>query len=338
MDRYTYILNQNSTIQEENHYYNRTELELMTTYQLRDICWREKIINGIQAPLDKDILIQQIMRFRGRKENMFITRQRKEGVERLEEMLKRTNVILLPQSIKGCARIISYTGLGISAADGFTIGFQPEIVDTNALLVSGSQICAIFQVRQLKGNTEELYLIKSAQIECKDSPVKNYRLYCMDRSQSDLLYRLYEGELDVEPIHLQVYGVQVMDFQVRKPREIDMPLAIDFGTSNTTAGIYLDSSYLESLEGDPIREELRENEANYVLYESDENGEETPILPSMVGVMNIQEGKVDYVFGHEANRLFHSSYIDEGFCVFCDIKRWISDPERQEELVDRNGH
>ena len=39
----------------------------MTTYQLRDICWREQIINGIQAPLDKDELIRQIMRFRGRK-------------------------------------------------------------------------------------------------------------------------------------------------------------------------------------------------------------------------------------------------------------------------------
>ncbi len=338
MDRYTYTLNQKKIRQEENHYYSRAELELMTTYQLRDICWRERIINGIQAPLDKDILIQQIMRFRGRKDNLFITRHRQEGVERLEEMLKRTNIMLLPEQIKGCARIITYTGIGITGADGFTIGFQPEIADTNALLVSGSQVCAIFQVRQLKGNTEELYLTKEAGIQCRDSSVKSYRLYCMDRGQSDLLYRLYEGEYDVDPIHLQVYGVQVMDFQVREPREMDMPLAIDFGTSNTTAGIYLDSSYIESLEGDPIKEKLRENEANYVQFGIDEAGGENPILPSMVGVLNIQEEKIDYVFGHEANRLFHASYIDEGFCVFCDIKRWISDPDRQEELVDQKGH
>ena len=338
MDRYTYILNQNTTMQEEHQYYSRTELELMTTYQLRDICWRERIINGIQAPLDKDILIRQIMRFRGRKDNLFITRQQDEGIERLEAMLKRTNVILLPQNIRGCARIITYAGIGISEADGFTIGFAPEIVDTNALLVSGSQVCAIFQIRQLKGNTEELYLTRSAEIQCRDSSVKSYRLYCMDRGQSDLLYRLYEGECDVEPIHLQVYGVQVMDFQIREPKEMDMPLAIDFGTSNTTAGIYLDSSYIENMEGDPIKEKLRENEANYVLYGQDEYSEETPVLPSMVGVLSIQEEKIEYVFGHEANRLFHASYIDEGFCVFCDIKRWISDPERQEELVDRNGH
>lgn len=338
MDKYTYTLNQNNTLQEEYQYYSRTELELMTTYQLRDICWREKIINGIQAPLDKDILIRQIMRFRGRRDNLFITQYREEGIERLEEMLKRTSIIPLSQTIKGCARIIAYTGLGISTADGFTIGFQPEIADTNALLVSGNQVCAVFQVRQLAGNTEELYLTKQAQIPCKESVVKNYQLYCMDQGQSDMLYRIYEGEYDMNPIQLQVYSVQVMDFQVRMPYEMDMPLAIDFGTSNTTAGIYLDSSYLEGLEGDPMKEKLRENEANYVLYDAEGNGEQTPILPSMVGVLNIQGETVDYVFGHEANRLFHASYIDEGFCVFCDIKRWISDPERQEELVDRKGH
>ncbi len=338
MDKYSYTLNQGSILQQEHQYYSRTELELMTTYQLRDICWREKIINGIQAPLDKDILIQQIMRFRGRRDNLFITKCRKQGIARLEEMLKKTTILPLLQNIKGCARIIAYTGLGISIADGFTIGFQPEIVDTNALLVSGNQVCAIFQVRQMAGNTEELYLTKQAQIPCKDSVVKNYRLYCMDRGQSDMLYRLYMGEYDVDPIHLQVYSVQVMDFQIREPYEMDMPLAIDFGTSNTTAGIYLDSSYLESLEGDPVREQLRENEANYVLYDAGGNGEQTPILPSMVGVLNIRGDTIEYVFGHEANRMFHASYIDEGFCVFCDIKRWISDPERQEELVDRKGH
>ena len=33
--------------------YEKSELELMTTYQLREICRREKIINGVINPLDK---------------------------------------------------------------------------------------------------------------------------------------------------------------------------------------------------------------------------------------------------------------------------------------------
>ena len=218
-----------------------------------------------------------------------------------------------------------------------SIGYLPDIADTNALLVSGNQICTVFQVRQKKGETERLYLTKSAEFPCKESSVKSYQLYCMDRRQSDLIYRLYEGIYDLQPEHLNFYMVPVMDFQIRELMEMDMPLAIDFGTSNTTAGIYLDSSYIERLEGDPIRERLRENETNYVMFETG-NGEESPILPSMAGVQSIQGEQIRYVFGHQADQLFHSSYIDEGFCVFYDMKRWISDPDRQEELVDQNGH
>ena len=75
MDRYAYTLKQAGAAKETRSY-SRAELELMTTFQLRDICWRERIINGIQAPMDKDELIRQIMRFRGRKDNLFINEYR----------------------------------------------------------------------------------------------------------------------------------------------------------------------------------------------------------------------------------------------------------------------
>lgn len=337
MDKYTYTLKQGGVSSGEQSCYSREDLELMTTYQLRDICWRERIINGIQAPLDKDVLIRQILRFRGRKDNLFIKKCNEEGMARLTELLQTARIHILPQKIRGCARIITYTGIAVTGADGFTIGYQPEIVDTNALLVSGNHICAIFQVRKLKGQTDRLYLTKSKEFVCTESTVKSYQLYCMNRRQSDWLWRLYEHKYDMQPEHLNFYMAPVMDFQVRDLLEMDMPLAIDFGTTNTTAGIYLDSSYIERLDGDPIKDSLRENEANYVMYPK-EDGEEIPILPSMVGVLSIQGDQVQYVFGHQANRLFHASYIDEGFCVFYDIKRWISDPDRMEELVDQSGH
>lgn len=337
MDRYTYTLKQGGVTPGEYSSYTRAELELMTTYQLRDICWRERIINGIQAPLDKDVLIRQILRFRGRKDNLFITKYDEKRLARLTKLLQTARIHILPQKIRGCARIITYTGIAVTKADGFTIGYRQEIVNTNALLVSGNHICAVFQVREFKGQTERLYLTKSAEFPCTDSTVKSYQLYCMDQRQSDWLWRFYEDDYDMLPEHLDFYMVPVMDFQVRELLEMDMPLAIDFGTTNTTAGLYLDSGYIEQLEGDPIRESLLENEANYVMF-PEEDGKETPVLPSMVGILNIQEEQIQYVFGHQANHLFHSSYIDEGFCVFYDIKRWISDPDRMEELVDQNGH
>ena len=110
-----------------------------------------------------------------------------------------------------------------------------------------------------------------------------------------------------------------------------MPLAIDFGTTNTTAGTYLDSGYLEKLAGDPVKDALRENQVNYVTYEK-EGMEETPLLPSVVGITQIDGERVQYMFGHQADRLFHMSYIEEGFCVFYDIKRWISNRRRRRSL------
>lgn len=92
------------------------------------------------------------------------------------------------------------------------------------------------------------------------------------------------------------------------------------------------------MEGDPVRETLQDNEVNYVTYLQEEGSrEQTLILPSVVAVTKIEDGRPYYTFGHQANRLLHMSYIDEGFCVLYDIKRWISDPEREEELVDQRG-
>ena len=60
MSKYSYTYNRNAETKSELRLYTRDELELMTTYQLRDICHQERIINGIHAPLDKDVLIRQI--------------------------------------------------------------------------------------------------------------------------------------------------------------------------------------------------------------------------------------------------------------------------------------
>ncbi|MBO5145204.1 MAG: molecular chaperone [Lachnospiraceae bacterium] len=335
MDRYAYTLKPDRA-DKETKTYSRAELELMTTFQLRDICWRERIINGIQAPLDKDELIRQIMRFRGRKDSLFITEYSKEGIERLEELLGTSGINRKQHSLRGCAKIVVYQGIAVTCLDGLTIGYRPELVDTNAFLVSGNQICAVFNLCTCNGKTDRLYLTKSEKMECRESAVKNYRLYCMDRAQSDWFYYFYEKDQRLRPEHLDFYEIPVMDFQVRELLEMDMPLAIDFGTTNTTAGIYLDSGYLERMEGDPSRELLKENEANYVTYIRGD-GQETPLLPSVVGVLDINGNDVQYVFGYEADRLFRSSYIDEGFCAFYDIKRWISDPDKEEELVDRQG-
>lgn len=335
----SYTLNPDAVIKESFQYYSQDELELMTTYQLMEICRDQKIINGVIHPLDKDELIHQIMRFRGREDHLFITQHLDAGVQRLEELLQSARLHFQSDAVRGCAKLIAYDGLAIEYFDHFTIGYRPEIANTNALLVSGNKICAIFNLTEYPGYPGRLFITKSKELRCRESDVRSYTLYCMDRSQSDLLYRMYHTEQPLLPEHLNFFAVEILNFEVRPLLETDMPLAIDFGTSGTAAGIHLDNIYFEKLEGDPISGLLKKNKINYVKHlNSEEDYSETPVLPSVVGVISIDGEAVKFAFGYEADRLFKLSYIDEGFCVFYDLKRWVCDPEKQEEIIDRKGH
>jgi len=336
VDRYTYELNKKGIKKQNNNYYVREELELMTTYQLREICRKEKIVNGLIDPLDKEDLIRQIMRFRGRENYLLITKEVEDGLERLETFLENVRLNFIDNSLEGCAKITAYKGLAIEYFDSFTIGYDEMIANTNALLVSEGEVCAIINLKYYKEDPKHLYITKAKELDCKEAKIKNYTLFCFGKKQSDLIYKLYNGENTYEPEHLMVYSVPVLNFEVRELLTPNMPLAIDFGTSNTTAGMYLDHWYFEQLGGDPIADTLKQNEINYVKFLDDEN-HETPVFPTVVGVKGVEESNINYVYGYEANRLFKLSYIDEGFCVFYDIKRWVSDPERLEEIVDREG-
>ena len=131
MSKYSYTYNRNAGPKPELRYYTRDELELMTTYQLRDICYRERIINGIHAPLDKDVLIREIMRFRGRADRLFIPEPSEDGLERLESLLATAKLDLVDTALQGCAKLIVYHGISVEYFDRYTIGYMQELVDTN---------------------------------------------------------------------------------------------------------------------------------------------------------------------------------------------------------------
>lgn len=319
------------------NYYTREELELMTTYELRDICYEEKIVNGMLADFDKDEYIYQIMRFRGRKEHLLISEYDIKGNDRLSQVLKSAKLDFKRNTIRGCAKLICYENLSTEIFDNFTIGYEKELVNTNAVLVNDGQICAIFNIKEKNGDTEKLYITKSKDIPCFESNKRSYSLYCMDRATSDLFYSLYYEDRPLLPKHISFSVVEVLDFEVRKLKKIAMPLAIDFGTSNTTAGLYLDDAYFEEIKGDPNENILKRNHINYV-YHLDNNKNIVPTLPTIIGVISIADDEIEYIFGYEASRIFQLSHMEDGFSVFYDIKRFVSDPEKEEEIIDKNGH
>lgn len=340
MDKYGYILKQNTTEKKAIIRYHKSDLELMTTFQLREICRKEKIIQGMINPMDKEELIHVILRFRGAEEYCLIEAPSEKGFGAIENLLIMAKLKERQDLHLSCSsKIIAHEGLAINFYDGLTLPYDKRLVGTNALVVGGDMtLCAILNVVAMGSRTDRLYLTKSAETPCRESSVKNYSLYCMGSRESQLLYRIYNKPGISFPDYLEVCRIPILDFEVKKPIPLSMPMAMDFGTSNTTAGVYLDSLYFEKagiLDGE---RGLRAGDTNYALfYDASNDWEESTLFPSVVGVKAVEAGKPQFLFGYDAERLSRSSYIDEGFCVFYDIKRWIGDYEKQEEITDREG-
>ena len=68
MSRYTYTLNPDSRAGQPNQTYRRSQLEKMTTFQLREICRKERLVIPTRETGDREGLIRLIMRFRGQKD------------------------------------------------------------------------------------------------------------------------------------------------------------------------------------------------------------------------------------------------------------------------------
>ena len=328
---------------EERRLYRRGELELMTTHQLREICRAEKIIHGILNPLDRDELVHLILRYRGITDEQLITEYLEDGTARLDALLATcTKHFNAEHQLNGSATVVVFEGTATAYYDEMTMAYDKRLAGTNALLVSADQkVCGIFNLLPKGGNKDLLYLIRDREIQCAEAAqMKNYSLYCFDKETSAMIKELYTGERKVIPEqHLQIYKLPILDFSVRKPKPLEIPLAIDFGTSNTAAGAYLDSTYFENTGERAGARGLTQDAVNYALYYdvTTPEHEASVILPSVVAVRSLEGIKPQYAFGYEAVQLANSIYTDESFSIFYDIKRWVSDVDKLEELTDRQG-
>lgn len=330
-----YILDRDGIKEEEKkRLYRQSELELMTTHQLREICRREKIVHGILNPLDKEELIHVIMRYRGTREQMLIYQDNTDGQEALEQMLVKGKIrTVTDNALHIPSKIIVYDGRTMDEKDGIHIPYKASLEDTNAILVSGgSKVCGIFYLHKGRGDAEHLYVMKSEEVSCLEADLKDYDLYCFAQQDSDKIYTVYYGGSDEIPEHLTAYRIPLMDVEVREPIALRMPLVIDFGSTNTTAGVYLDSLYFESAKGAPFAASFGKNVIQYTIFEDGRK-----LMPSVAGVISVREGKPELVFGQKAVDLSNECYVDEGFSIFYDMKRWISDYEKEEEITDRQG-
>ena len=330
-----YILNREDLkTAEQKKSYKQSELELMTTHQLREICRKEKIIQGMINPMDKEELIHVIMRYRGTREEMLILQETEQGQELLEQLLEEGRIVpTQDKTLHIPSKMITYAGLAMNEYDRMQIPYRKELEDTNAILISGGKkVCGIFYLRRMQGDTEHLYVTKSEKMTCQEDDLKDYDLLCFRQRESDRLFSLYQGIPEERPEKIPAFRIPLMDVEVREAIPLRMPLVIDFGSTNTTAGVYLDSLFFENAKGAAFADNLVKNAIQYTVFEDGQK-----LMPSVVGVISVSHGKPQFVFGQTAMNMSNACYVDEGFCIFYDMKRWISDYEKEEEITDRGG-
>lgn len=336
MTNYTYKLYKNKEKEsKQTRRYDREELSHLTTHHLREICLQEKIIRSLMNPLDKEELIRLIIRFRGKDETYLIREHVPEGFKRIEEYLKACSSEPYDHGtpIRNPAKILIYDHVEVNPFDEIIIS-NCDFLDTNTnvlLMNDEGRLCTIFNLVNIE---DTYYLTKSSDVDGRTTGTSKYSLIYLGKEESKIIYDLYTGSIPHEPSHFRYYRYSIMDFDISTVEETNNPLAIDFGTSNTTAGICVKPERISE------EENLLDTEIHYVMVRdtTSDTYEKTPIIPSAIAVSKIQGEQIEYVYGYEAIRLSRLSQVDEGFSVFYDIKRWLSDLDGVEEVVDVTGN
>ena len=311
-----------------NKKYYKRDLERMPVYQLQEIARREKIVPAVVNRLDRELLIRTILSYRGAEKVLLIDDYRAEDYRRLEDFFPRVTFQAQPTTLICNARINVWQGLAVNFFDKLTITYAPELNGTNAFVVdSEKNLCCVFNVEEKLGDRDFLYLRKARDFPCRESSVKNYFLVLMERVYSENFFRFYNGTTDLLQENVPAYCLQLLNFRVLKPDVLKMPVAIDFGTSSTTAGVLDFKTHRDVAKFNA--EEIK----HAIFYDG---GREMNLIPTIIGVRSLENpDKPEYVFGYETLKL--TSQADEAFTIFYDVKRWIADCDKEEELIDNQG-
>ncbi|MBQ7628617.1 MAG: molecular chaperone [Selenomonadaceae bacterium] len=313
---------------EQKKYYEH-DLNKMTVYQLQEIARYEKIIPAVANRLDKELLIQTILRYRGAEKALLINDYRPEDYRRLEDAFPHITFQPQPTNLECNAGINVWQGLAVNFFDNITINYAPNLIGTNAFITdSQNNLCCVFNVEAKPNDKNFLYLRKNRNFPCHESQIKIYFLILMERTYSEIFFNYYNNLIPFIQENIPAYSLQLLDFKVYEPKILKMPVAIDFGTSSTTAGVldFAEKTAAAKFNAEKIR--------HAIFY--DDAGNEVNMIPTVIGVKSLENPDApEYVYGYDALKL--TSYMDEGYTVLYDVKRWIADFDNEEELTDNIG-
>ncbi|MBE1555946.1 molecular chaperone [Sporosarcina limicola] len=345
MNVYSYKLHSNKkTIEKRLVNYTREELVEMTTFELRNICHKERLVTGLINPLDRESLIQTILKYRGTEDSLLIKEKKEGGFERVEEAIQNYLNTLLSDSgeIKIPAKMSIYSGMNIDELDKYLVETGGRLVESNVLLVNDYlELCGIFNLVRDFQQQNRYYFSAEKEIGIRDTKNKNYSFIFLKKQDSEYIYKTYYQEKQLPPINLHYYKIPIPDLEIKQLETTNAILAIDFGTTNTTAGAYLDSEYVSSpCSHDLLNQRIRLNSINFVTFPNRAHQDEwIEVVPTIISVADcFNPDKIGYLFGYDALQVMKKTGYTSLATNFQGIKRWVNNYTKNEEIMDGQGN
>lgn len=310
-------------------FYKKEALKSMTTYQLREISFKEKITLANIRNLSRRELINTIMEYRGIDENLFIEKYDPVSFEALSKFSKSANKKeLTDKKISYPKEIILYEGLELDYFYKYEIKSNSSLEEVNVLLVDEDfNLCTVFNLVNINN---KYYLTKNRDMEVQSHENHRYSLIYLPKKYSEMIFNVYNNNLSKHTTIIEFYRLPILNFSINKLRESKEPLVIDIGNNNSTMGTY------------KVNENSLQHEENFmkiieVLRGKKDSFETTPIIPTAAAVKSIKGDKIEYVFGYDAIDIYQKKDKLKKVNVFFNIKRWLNNIEKYEEVVDEKG-
>ena len=323
------------------------ELRRKSYYEMYQIALKEKLIEVYLQNPTREELINILMKYRGVKANYTIESYKENGLVNIQHLFdeKLNGRIHHENKIKIPHKIIYYKGLNLTREDNYKIQIPDGVGKGNIFLInSNNYVCGIFHLEKDLVSKDLYYLISKDRMLRVDNLKSNkYSFIFLKEEDLKFTYKFYnkkKGENTASyPYKLNYYKVEIEDFEVRDLEETNATLCIDFGTTNTALGTYLDSNYIKNIStNDILNEKISLNSINYVKFD-DGDRKYREIFPTLAYVEDcFDKENIKFLFGYDAlKKLEMNDYVMTG-SLFYGLKNWVHNYKEEEKIVDEYGN
>ncbi|MCL2610574.1 MAG: hypothetical protein FWE02_02740 [Defluviitaleaceae bacterium] len=328
--RYKYSLNK--VEKPLNATYTEEELTRLTTLNLREICQKEKLPVGAVFKSDRAFLIRTILKYRGARKKTFIEDYIADSFSHLLDIINKKLVFESSKEIKIPTRLTLYKNLEMDSHDNYFVHGENLREGSVLILNAEKEVCGILSLVFDKHKDKFVLHSKENLMIVEENLHKNYSLGFLSEKASKHLYEFYYG-YEKRLISMKCRVVPISELHVLSIAPAMTSLVIDFGTSNSSVGAYLDEHYVnQKTKWDLLRKGITFNKINKIKFQEDE------IIPTVISIRSCGEGEIVYRYGHDALHFSKTYGYNSPATTFFAIKRWVNDYEKYEDVSDEEGN